>query len=144
MVDTMKIAAIISEYRPGSHADVIVGKFLRGFPTDEGFFAPRVELASMYIDLFPDNDMSRDMAEEFEVPIYNSIPSALCLGGKELAVDGVLLIGEHGDYAWNEKDQQLYPRRHFMEQICGVMATSGRAVPVFNDKHLSYNWTDAK
>ena len=144
MVDTMKIAAIISEYRPGSHADVIVGKFLRGFPTDEGFFAPRVELASMYIDLFPDNDMSRDMAEEFGVPIYNSIPSALCLGGNELAVDGVLLIGEHGDYAWNEKDQQLYPRRHFMEQICGVMATSGRAVPVFNDKHLSYNWTDAK
>ena len=58
-------------------------------------------------------------------------------------MDGVLSIGEHGDYAWNEKEQQLYPRRYFMEQICGVMATAKRGVPVFNDKHLSYSWTDA-
>jgi hypothetical protein len=144
MGERKKIAAIITEYRPGSHADVIVGKFLQGFPTDAGLFAPRVEVAAMYIDLFPEEDMGREVAEVHGVPIYGSIPAALCSGGKELAVDGVLLIGEHGDYAWNEKEQQLYPRRHFMEQICGVMATSGRGVPVFNDKHLSYNWVDAK
>ncbi len=30
-----------------------------------------------------------------------------------------------------------------MEQICGVLATSRRSVPVFSDKHLSYNWHDA-
>ena len=48
-----KIAAIITEYRPKSHADVIVSKFLKGFPTDEGLCAPRVEIASMYIDQFP-------------------------------------------------------------------------------------------
>ncbi|HCR18930.1 MAG TPA: hypothetical protein DIU35_15725, partial [Candidatus Latescibacteria bacterium] len=48
------------------------------------------------------------------------------------------------DYAWNEKDQHLFPRKYFMEQICGVFATSGRSVPVFNDKHLSYSWADAK
>ena len=138
-----KIAAIITEYRPRSHADVIVSKFLKGFPTDEGLCAPRVEIASMYIDQFPENDMGRAMAQEHGVPIFNSISAALCLGGRELAVDGVLSIGEHGDYAWNEKEQQLYPRRYFMEQICGVMATSKRGVPVFNDKHLSYSWTDA-
>ena len=138
-----KIAAVITEYRPRSHADVIVSKFLKGFPTDEGLCAPRVEIASMYIDQFPENDMGRAMAQEHGVPIFNSISAALCLGGRELAVDGVLSIGEHGDYAWNEKEQQLYPRRYFMEQICGVMATSKRGVPVFNDKHLSYSWTDA-
>ena len=93
MADKKKIAAIISEYRPGSHADVIIGKYLRAFPTDEGLFEPRVELASIYLDLFPENDMGRAVAEEFGVPIYNSMPGALCLGGKELAVDGVLLIG---------------------------------------------------
>ena len=37
----------------------------------------------------------------------------------------------------------MYPRKYFMEQVCGVLVRSGRAVPVFNDKHLSYNWHDA-
>ncbi len=140
----MKIAAIITEYRPNSHADVIVTKFLTGFPTDEGLIPPRVEIASMYVDQFPENDLSRKFASEHEVPIYPSIVKALTLGGEKLAVDGVLLIGEHGDYAWNEKEQHLYPRKYFMEQICGVLATSGHAVPIFNDKHLAYNWHDAR
>ena len=76
-----KIAAIITEYRPRSHADVIVSKFLKGFPTDEGLCAPRVEIASMYIDQFPESDMGRAMAQEHGVPIFHSIPAALCLGG---------------------------------------------------------------
>ncbi len=139
-----KIAAVITEYRPGSHADVIVTKFLKGFPTDGGFLSPRVDIASIYIDQFPENDIGRAIAAEHGVPIYPSIVKALTLGGRDLAIDGVLLIGEHGDYAWNEKEQHLFPRKYFMEQICGVFSTSGRAVPVFNDKHLSYNWHDAK
>ena len=144
MYDRKKIAAIITEYRPNSHADVIVTKFLKGFPTDEGLIPPRVDVASMYIDQFPENDLGVAFAAEHDVPVYPSIVKALTLGGNALAVDGVLLIGEHGDYAWNEKAQQLYPRKYFMEQICGVFATSNRAVPVYNDKHLSYNWHDAK
>ena len=139
-----KIAAIITEYKAGSHADVIIPKFLHGFPTDEGLLTPRTEIASIYIDQFPAEDIGRDVAGEFDIPIYPSIVGALTRGGDGLDVDGVLLIGEHGEYAWNEKEQHLFPRRYFMEQICGVMATSGRAVPIFNDKHLSYNWHDAK
>jgi hypothetical protein len=85
-----------------------------------------------------------ELAEKHNVTMYPSIPQALTLGGRELAVDGVLLIGEHGDYAWNEKMQHLYPRRFFLEQTCGIFATSGRSVPVFSDKHLSYSWRYAK
>jgi hypothetical protein len=144
MVERKKIAAIITEYRPHSHADVIVTKFLKGFPTDEGLIAPRTKLASMYVDQYPENDLSRGLSKDHGVPLFPSIVKALTLGGNELAVDGVLLIGEHGDYAWNEKEQQLYPRKYFMEQICGVLATSRRPVPIFNDKHLSYNWHDAR
>jgi hypothetical protein len=148
-----KIAAIITEYRSLSHADVMVTKFLKGFPTDEGLQPPRVAIASMYIDQFPtvagtsmweSADIGRRIAAEHGVPVYPSIVKALTLGGSQLAVYGVLLIGEHGDYAWNEKEQHLFPRKYFMEQICGVMASSGRAVPIFNDKHLSYNWHDIK
>src|ERR1700712_1460669 len=139
-----KIAAIITEYRRHSHADVIVSKFLRGLPTDDGLVTARIEIASMYVDQFPDADMARGISAEFNVPIYPSIVKALTLGGAELAVDGVLLIGEHGDYPWNEREQQLFPRKYFMEQICGVFASSKRSVPIFSDKHLSYNWHDAK
>jgi len=139
-----RIAAIITTYFPHSHADVLVTKFLKGFPTDEGLLPPEVEVVSMYMDQIHERDIGLDMAKAHGVPLFPSIPQALTLGGKELAVDGVLIVGEHGDYAWNEKGQHLYPRRFFLEQVCGVFATSGRSVPVFTDKHLSYNWKDAR
>ena len=144
MTQRKKIAAIITTFYPASHADVIVTKFVKGFPTDEGLLHPKVDIVSMYMDQIHQNDIGLDLAERNDIPVYPSIRQALCLGGNELAVDGVLSIGEHGDYAWNEKEQHLYPRRYFFEQIAGVLATSGRSVPVFNDKHLSYNWYDAK
>jgi hypothetical protein len=138
-----KIAAIVTTFFANSHADVIVTKFARGFPTDDGLLPPQVEVASMYMDQTHANDIGQSLARDCGIPIYQSIPATLCLGGNELAVDGVLSIGEHGDYACNEKGQRLYPRRHFLEQICGVLATSGRVVPVFSDKHLACTWSDA-
>ena len=144
MAERKKIAAIVTEYRVWTHADVIVGKFIRGFPTDDGLIAPQVEIASLYLDQIPENDIGVQLATDHDIPIYESIPRALCLGGDELAVDGVLCIGEHGDYAHNEKGQHLYPRRFFFEQVCGVIACAGGPIPVYNDKHLSHSWHDAK
>ena len=144
MASRKKIAALITEYRIPAHADVIVGKFIKGFPTDDGLIEPQVDIVSMYLDQIPDNDIGLQVSKEYDIPIYQSISAALCLGGSELAVDGVLSIGEHGSYAYNEKGQHMYPRRFFFEQICGVFSTSGRSVPVFSDKHLSYNWRDSK
>ena len=144
MSDRKKIAAIITTFFPRSHADVVLTKFLKGFPTDSGLQEPQVDVVSIYMDQIHKRDIGVAMAQEHGVPMFRSIPEALTLGGKKLAVDAVLIVGEHGDYALNEKEQRLYPRKFFFEQICGVFATSGRSVPVFSDKHLSYNWTDAK
>lgn len=138
-----KIAAIITTYFPHSHADVIATKYMKGFPTDEGHRMPRVDLVSIYLDQVASRDIGGGLAAEHKVSIYPSIRQALTLGGDELAVDGVLLIGEHGDYSHNELGQHMYPRRYMFEQICGVFASSGRVVPVFCDKHLAYNWDDA-
>ena len=123
MSNRKKIAAVVTAYYPRSHADVIVTKFMNGFPTDDGLIKPRVELASIYIDQIHPNDIGQKLAAEHNVPIYQSIRQTLTLGGNELAVDGVLLIGEHGDYSHKEKGQQMYPSRYFFEQISGVFAS---------------------
>ncbi len=72
-----------------------------------------------------------------------SIEEALTAGGK-LAVDGVLLVAEHGNYKPNEKGQIPYPRFEWMEEIARVFKKVGRSVPVFNDKHLSYTFDKAR
>jgi hypothetical protein len=143
-VKTPRIAAIVTEYRTNSHADVIVTKFLEGCKVLDTDFQPQAKIASLYMDQTPPNDIGRELAERHKVPIYPTIEEALTLGTGKLAVDGVLLIGEHGRYPYNEIGQHLYPRRRFFEETAAVIRRSGRAVPVFNDKHLSCAWTDAK
>lgn len=144
MSQRLRVAAIITIYHPKSHADVIVSKFLKGMSTDEGFLAPEIDIVSIYLDHVLENDIGVGLAKEFDVPIYPSIRRALHAGAKELNVDAVLLIGEHGDYPWNERGRHMYPRRYFFEQIAGVFSESGRSVPVFNDKHFSYDFKDAQ
>ena len=51
---------------------------------------------------------------------------------------------EHGDYPTDLKGHWLLPRWWMYQQAIKVFEKSGRSVPVFNDKHLSYNWDDAK
>ena len=143
MAKSFSVAAIVTTFFPNSHAGVIVPKFLRGFPTDDGLITPRTQLASLYIDQIHQNDVGRQLAHEYDIPIYESIRAALTLGGDSLAVDAVLLIGEHGDYPRSALGQEMLPRRYFFEQICGVIAESDRPIPVYNDKHLSYRWDDA-
>ena len=139
-----KIAAIITEYRPNSHADVIVGKYLEGYNQDDQPPYPRSKIVSMFTEQAPKSDMSRERAKKYSVPIYRTVAEALTLGGDKLAVDGVLLIGEHGDYPTNDKQQKLYPRFEMFLKITDVFRQSGKSVPVFNDKHLSWSWRQAK
>lgn len=139
-----RIAAITTEYRPVSHADVIVGKYLEGFNQDGQPPYPGSKIVSMFTEQVPKTDMSREMAKKHNVPIFRTVADALTLGESGLAVDGVLLIGEHGDYPTNDKEQKLYPRFEMFLKITDVFRQAGRAVPVFNDKHLSWNWRQAK
>src|SRR5262249_22653734 len=116
---------------------------LEGYNYD-GKEGPRLRLVSMYVDQFPGNDMSEGLAKKFDFRLCKSIAEALTQGGKNLAVDGVLGIGEHGKYPTNERGQILYPRRRFFEQTADVFARVGRSVPYFNDKHLAATWEDAR
>ena len=76
--------------------------------------------------------------------LYPSVREALeRWAEKSLAVDGVVFIGEHGDYPTNDVGQTLYPRYELFSQILDVYEESGRSVPTFFDKHFSYSWEKA-
>lgn len=137
-----RIALIGTEVRTHSHAQHFLDRFLLGYSWEGGWRRPDVDLVSLYIDQFPEGDLARGTAKRFNVPIHGSIADALTLGTGQLAVDGVVIIGEHGKYPKNEKGQTLYPRHRFFKQVVKVFEDSGRSVPVFNDKHLSTDWKE--
>jgi hypothetical protein len=138
-----RIAVILTEYVPSSHADVWVTALLEGYDNGQPR-TPSLQIVSMYTDQVSDKDMSRAMAAKHGFEIVKTIPEALMMGTGQLAVDGVLLMAEHGKYPVNAKTQILYPRYEFYSQIMDVYRKSGRAVPLFCDKHLSYDWEKAK
>jgi hypothetical protein len=135
-----KIAILGTQDTVISHMQNFVDRLLLGYAWEGAWRRPDVDLVSLYVDQFPEGDLSRARARRFGVPIFKTIGEALTLGGSKLAVDGVLIIAEHGKYPRNEKGQTLYPRYEFFKEVVRVFESSGRSVPVFNDKHLSTDW----
>ena len=142
MREKKKVAAVVTVYREKSHADVLLGKILKGWKQDGGP-GPDLEITSLYVDQYPAEDMSVELAKKFGFRLCKSIQEALTLGGNRIEVDGVLSIGEHGDYPWNDFGQHLYPRKRFFQEITDAMVKYDKVVPVFNDKHPGPEWKDA-
>ena len=139
-----KIAALSTTYHVRSHSDNFITRFLEGYWINDQYHEPPCDVASLYVEQEHDADINKRLAKSWGVSIYPTIEQALTLGGDELAIDGVLLIAEYGDYPTNVKNQKLYPRHRFMSEIVSVFRRSGHAAPVFNDKHLSYDWSKVK
>lgn len=140
-----KIAALTTIYHKYSHSQHIVDRFLEGYGWEGRHHRPAMDVVSLYVEQVRDNDLSRERARRYpRMKIYPTIADALTLGGDKLAVDAVLLIGEHGSYPENEKGQRLYPRYEYFQQVMEVYRRSGRTAPLFNDKHLSWNWEWAR
>ncbi len=137
-----KIAFLGTVVRNLSHSQHFLDRFAMGYAWAGQWQKPRVELAGVYIDQFPESDLARQRAGKYGIKLERSVEDALTLGTGTLAVDGVVIIGEHGNYPVNEKGQTLYPRHAWFKRIVKVFEQSGRSVPVFNDKHLSTTWNE--
>jgi hypothetical protein len=139
-----RIAAVVTEYRHNSHADVIVSRLLLTHTLDGKGERPNLKLVSLYTDQIPKSDTSRKWAKKFNVPIYQTVEQTLTLGTGKLAIDGVLLVAEHGKYPKNATGNTIYPKRRLFDEVQKVFRKTGQSVPVFVDKHLADNWADAK
>lgn len=139
-----RVAALCTAFFHRSHAHVILENFLAPYLFNGRLVNSPADVVSLYVEQSPLNDMSRDVARQYDIPMYDTIAEALCCGGDSLAVDGVLSIAEHGDYPVNELGQVEYPRKRFFDETAAVVERCGRGVPVFNDKHLSYRWDWAR
>jgi hypothetical protein len=140
-----RVAAVFTEFTYRSHAHVLLENFLEPYYFNGRPTEPGCTIVSFFADQVPEKrDLAKQVAQAYKIPLFPTIDQALCLGGKELAVDAVLSIGEHGTYPVNKKGQREYPRKRFFDEIVKVFRRSGRGVPVFSDKHLSYRWDWAK
>ena len=129
---------------PNSHADWMLCKLMDGYWWQGAHTPSRVEIVSLYLHQFDTSGLGQKVCQAKNIPIYKTVAEAVTLGGKELAVDGVVIVGEHGNYPTDLKGHWLLPRWWMYQQVVQVFEQSKRSVPVFNDKHLSYNWDDAK
>ena len=140
-----RIACLVSYWGlPTSHADWIVNKLLDGYWWKGAHTPSQVDVVSVYINQFDTSLLGQKVCKAKNIPIFKTVGEAVTLGGKELAVDGVVIVCEHGNYPTDLKGHWLLPRWWIYQQVIRVFEQSNRSVPIFNDKHLSYNWDDAK
>lgn len=140
-----KIAALTTTFYKYSHSEHIVDRFLEGYGWEGRHHRPAMDVVSLYVEQVRQNDLSRERARRHpQLKIYPTIAEALTCGGSTLAVDAVLLVGEHGRYPANAMGQRLYPRYEYFKQVVDVYRKSGKTAPLFNDKHLSWSWDHAK
>jgi len=143
-IATRRVAALTTEYRHNSHADVILSRLLLTDMLDGTGKDSPLQLVSLYTDQRPPNDISRLLAASHRFRISTNVADALTLGTGRLAVEGVFLVAEHGNYPRSASGATLYPKRRLWDELIQVFRANGRVVPVFLDKALADNWTDAK
>src|SRR5438874_4596130 len=120
-----KLAVSTNVWTYRSHAWHMAERFLVGYPVAGYWHQPPIEVVSAYVDQVPEGDLSRKRAEEFGFTIYPNVAAALRCGKDKLAVDAVLVIGEHGRYPKNEFGQIQYPRYQYFKQATDVFAQDG-------------------
>jgi hypothetical protein len=136
-----RLAAVVTAYRKYLHPQHVVDRFLEGYGWNGTYHHPAMDLVSLYVDQRGRGDVFQDRADRYpQMKIYPTIAETLTLGTGKLAVDGVVVVGEHGSYPVSPTGIPMHPHFEFFDAITKVFRESGRSVPYFNDKELSWKW----
>jgi hypothetical protein len=133
-----RISGVTTEYRHNSHADVLLSRLLQTDTLDGKGQRSPLKLTTLYTDQVPKTDTSRQLAAAHGFVIKPSVGEAVA------GADGVMLVAEHGNYPKSDTGQTVYPKRRLFAEVVKEFDHAGRVVPVFIDKHLADNWSDAK
>src|SRR3984885_14047821 len=116
-----RIACLVSYWGlPTSHADWIITKLLDGYWWHGAHTPSRVDVVSVYINQFDTSLLGQKVCKAKNIPIYKTVGEAVTLGGSELAVDGVVIVCEHGNYPTDLKGHWLLPRWWIYQQVIRV------------------------
>ena len=142
-----KFAAVVNEFWPGSHADLLVGRLHDGYEVLWTPTEPLCELASLHVLDPGPSDLGASRIREWDVRPAGRLRDALSGTGGGIDVDGVVLIAERNPRSGRpaEFDERGRPRdrRHEMfMQVARECELSARPVPIFLDKHLGNTWEE--
>lgn len=154
VTDKPKLCIIATVWYYLSHAQHEGDRFNHGWPMNGKWHHPEVELVSVYVDQKPGDETHGDdpndpdgkhkgdlsAARQAEWPgltVYDSIEEALRCGTDKIAVDCVLIIGEHGNYELDEYEMTRWPRYEWFKRVTDVFRSDGKVCPVFNGASLT-------
>jgi len=136
-----RLAAVVTAYRKYLHPQHVVDRFLDGYGWGGTYHHPQMDVVALYVDQRGEGDVFQDRLDRHpSMKLYPTIAEAVTRGTSKLAVDGVVVVGEHGNYPLSPTGIEMHPHFEFFEQITKVFRASGRSVPYFNDKELSWKW----
>ena len=136
-----QLAAVVTAYRKYLHPQHVVDRFLDGYGWGGTYHHPEMDVVALYVDQRGESDVFEDRLDRHpSMKLYPTIAEAVTRGTSKLAVDGVVVVGEHGSYPLSPTGIEMHPHFEFFEQITKVFRDSGRSVPYFNDKELSWKW----
>lgn len=144
-----RVAAVVNEYWPRSHADLIVGKLIGGYEVMWTPIRPHIDVESLYVHDPGPTDIGARVAADQEIGLHPSVEEALRRGGPAVDVEGVVLIGERNERSGralelDERGRPIDPRFDFFMRVAKVCEQDGRPIPVFIDKYLGRTWEESR
>jgi len=140
-----RLAGVVTSYKKYLHPQQVIDRLLDGYGWNGTYHRPEMDVVSLYVDQKGEGDLFQERADRHPgMKLCATIEEALTLGTGKLAVDGVVVVAEHGIYPLSPNGIMMRPHYEFFDAITKVFRVSGRSVPYFNDKELSWNWEWSK